>query len=209
MVILILSLSTVLSMLVALDGAFVHDLSVYSYDTHCLGNDPTGRLDRHSNLLGTELVDYLMWPSTRTVDEEGCSTQIIDSNADLDLFADAFSGNVELNDFKLVPFSKVFDLLFRPSSIILLLSIVVTGLVLNSLKKLRKSTNRVRKGFSQGTRERILRKQNYRCAYCRKVLNVIDYHHKNGNRSDNRENNCQALCPNCHAIKTRNKLVKN
>lgn len=209
MVLLILSLSTVLSMLVALDGAFVHDLPVYSYDTHCLGNDPTGRLDRHSNLLGTELVDYLMWPSTRTVDEEGCSTQIIDSNVDLDLFANVFSGHVELNDFKLVPFSKVFDLLLRPSSIVLLLSIVVTGLVLNSLKKLRKSTNRVRKGFSQGTRERILRKQNYRCAYCRKALKVIDYHHKNGNRSDNRENNCQALCPNCHAIKTRNKLVKN
>ena len=209
MVLLILSLSTVLSMLVALDGAFVHDLSVYSYDTHCLGNDPTGRLDRHSNLLGTELVDYLMWPSTRTVDEEGCSTQIIDSNVDLDLFANVFSGHVELNDFKLVPFSKVFDLLLRPSSIVLLLSIVVTGLVLNSLEKLRKRTNRVRKGFSQGTRERILRKQNYRCASCRKVLKVIDYHHKNDNRSDNRENNCQALCPNCHAIKTRNKLVKN
>ena len=209
MVLLILSLSTVLSMLVALDGAFVHDLSVYSYDTHCLGNDPTGRLDRHSNLLGTELVDYLMWPSTRTVDEEGCSTQIIDSNVDLDLFANAFSGNVELNDFKLVSFSKVFDLLLRPSSIVLLLSIVVTGLVLNSLKKLKRSANKVRKGFSQGTRERILRKQNHRCVYCKKVLRVIDYHHKNGNRSDNRENNCQALCPNCHAIKTRNKLVKN
>jgi len=196
-------------MLVALDGAFVHDLSVYSYDIHCLGNDPTGISDHHLNLLGTELVNYLMWTSTRTVDKEGCSTQIIDSNVDLDLFANVFSGHVELNDFKLVPFSKVLDLLLRPSSIVLLLSIVVTGLVLNSLKKLRKSTNRVRKGFSQGTRERILRKQNYRCAYCRKALKVIDYHHKNGNRSDNRENNCQALCPNCHAIKTRNKLVKN
>ena len=76
------------------------------------------------------------------------------------------------------------------------------------MKKLKKSTNMARKGFSQGTRERILRKQNHRCVYCRKVLKIIDYHHKNGNRSDNRENNCQALCPNCHAIKTRNKLSK-
>jgi hypothetical protein len=209
MVIMILSLSTVLSILVALDGTFVHDHSVYSYNTHCLRNDPTGILDQHLNLLGTELVDYLMGSSTRTVDVESCSTQIIDTNFDLDMFANAFSGNVELNDFKVVFFSKVFDSLLRPSSIVLLFSIVVTGLVLNSLKKLRKRTNRVRKGFSQGTRVRILRKQNYRCAYCRKVLNVIDYHHKNGNRSDNRENNCQALCPNCHAIKTRNKLVKN
>ncbi|MDF0682172.1 MAG: HNH endonuclease signature motif containing protein [Candidatus Nitrosocosmicus sp.] len=206
---MILSLFTVLSMLVALDGAFVHDHSVYSYDIHCLRNDPTGILDQHLNLLGTELVDYLMWSSNRTVDEKGCSLQITDTNLDLDLVANAFSGNVELNDFKVVSFSKIFDSLLRPSSIVLLFSIVVTGLVLNSLEKLRKNTNRVRKGFSQGTREIILRKQNYRCAYCKKVLNVIDYHHKNGNRSDNREKNCQALCPNCHAIKTRNKLVKN
>ena len=209
MVILILSLSTVLSMLVALYGAFVHYHFVYSYDTHCLRNDQTGILDHHLNLLGTELVDYFMWPSTRTGDEEGCSTQIMDTNVDLDLFANSFSGDADLKDFKLGSFLKVFDLLLRPSSIVLLLSIVVTGLVLNSLKKLRKSSNMVRKGFSQGTRERILRKQNYRCAYCRKVLKVIDYHHKNGNRSDNRESNCQALCPNCHALKTRNKLIKN
>lgn len=196
-------------MLIALDGAFVHDHYVYSYDIHCLGNDPTGILDQHLNHLGTELLNYSLWSSTRNADEEGCSTQIINTNVDLDLLANAFSGNVELNEFIVVSFSKVFDSLLQPSSFILLFSIVVTGLVLNSLKKLRKRTNRVRKGFSQGTRERILRKQNYRCAYCRKVLKVIDYHHKNGNRSDNRENNCQALCPNCHAIKTRNKLVKN
>ena len=195
----------------ASDATFVQDHSVYPYDTHCLRNDSTGSLDQYMNHLGTELVDYSSWSSTRNVDEveEDCSNQIINTNIDLDFFANAFSGNVELNDFIEVSFSKIFDSLVRPSSIVLLFSIVVTGLVLNSLKKLKKSTNMARKGFSQGTRERILRKQNHRCVYCRKVLKVIDYHHKNGNRSDNRENNCQALCPNCHAIKTRNKLIKN
>ena len=217
-VILILALSAVLNMLLASDATFVHDHSVYPYATQCLRSDPPGSLDQYMNHLETELVSYSSWSSTRNVDdkeeeeeeeEEDCSNQIIDTNVDLGFFANAFSGNVELNDYIRVSFSKIFDSLVRSSSIVILFSIVVTGLVLNSLKKLKKSTNRARKGFSQGTRERILRKQDYRCVYCRKVLKVIDYHHKNGNRSDNRENNCQALCPNCHAIKTRNKLIKN
>jgi hypothetical protein len=35
------------------------------------------------------------------------------------------------------------------------------------------------------------------------LLDVVDWDHKNGKRHDNSESNCQALCPNCHAIKTR------
>ena len=37
---------------------------------------------------------------------------------------------------------------------------------------------------------------------------VWDYDHKNGDRSNNKLINCQALCPNCHAKKTRG-LLKN
>jgi 5-methylcytosine-specific restriction endonuclease McrA len=51
--------------------------------------------------------------------------------------------------------------------------------------------------------ENVLRKQDHRCAKCNRVLNVVDYHHKDGNRSNNKESNCQALCPNCHADITR------
>ena len=210
MVILILALSAVLNTMLTLDATFVQDHSVYAYDTHCLRDSSSVSLDQYMNHLVTELIDYSSSSSTSNVDgAEDCSNQIRNTNIDLDFFANAFSGNVELNGFIEISFSKIFDTLFRPSSIVILFSIAVTGLVLNSLKKLKRSMNKARKGFSQGTRERILRKQNHRCAYCRKVLKVIDYHHKNGNRSDNRENNCQALCPNCHAIKTRNKLIKN
>ncbi len=60
-----------------------------------------------------------------------------------------------------------------------------------------------RKGFPQYVKENIMRKQDHKCAHCKKYLKVYDFDHKNGNRSDNRESNCQALCPNCHAIKTR------
>jgi hypothetical protein len=60
-----------------------------------------------------------------------------------------------------------------------------------------------RRYFSDSVKENILRKQNHRCASCNRVLNVVDWDHKDGDRSNNRESNCQALCPNCHAIKTR------
>ena len=32
-----------------------------------------------------------------------------------------------------------------------------------------------------------------------------DYHHIDGDRSNNRPSNCEALCPYCHAEKTRNR----
>lgn len=209
-VFLMLVLSAALNTMFASDATFVQDHSVYPY-TQCQRNDSTDSLYRYMKPLGTELEKDSSWSSTGNVDEteEDCTNQIIDTNIDLDFFANAFSDNREANDSNWAYFSKIFDLLIRPSSIVLLLSIVVTGIVLNSLKKLKKGTNGIRKGFSQGTRERVLRKQNHRCVYCRKALKVIDYHHKNGNRSDNRESNCQALCPNCHAIKTRNKAIKN
>jgi hypothetical protein len=37
------------------------------------------------------------------------------------------------------------------------------------------------------------------------LLNVVDWDHKNGKRYDNSESNCQALCPNCRAVKTRSR----
>ena len=189
--------------------AQVHSLS--HYDTNCLRDDSIGLIDQYINHLVRELADYTTEPSTKNLGyDEDCSEQIVNTHSNVDLFANAFSGKVEWSSSILLSFSEIFDLLIRPSSIALLLSILVTGIVLNSLKKLKKSTNVVaRKGFTLMTRERILIKQNHRCVHCRKVLTVIDYHHKNGDRSDNKENNCQALCPNCHAIKTRNKLIKN
>lgn len=183
--------------------AQVHSLS--HHDTHCLRDDSIGLLDQYITHLVRELADYTTESPTKNLaDDEGCSNQIINTHSDLDVFANAFSDYVEWSNSILLSFSEIFDFLVRPSSIALLFSIVVTGVVLNSLKKLKKRTNVSRKGFSQVTQERILRKQSHKCVYCRKVLTVIDYHHKNGDRSDNNENNCQALCPNCHAIKTRN-----
>ena len=50
--------------------------------------------------------------------------------------------------------------------------------------------------------EKVLRKQNDICTDCNKILNVVNWDHIGGDRSNNKESNCQALCPNCHVMKT-------
>ncbi|MGA9153822.1 MAG: HNH endonuclease signature motif containing protein [Candidatus Nitrosopolaris sp.] len=67
----------------------------------------------------------------------------------------------------------------------------------------RKAKYKVRQAFPDSVKEKVLERQRHRCADCNRMLNVVDWHHKNRDRSDNRESNCVALCPNCHAIKTR------
>jgi hypothetical protein len=71
-----------------------------------------------------------------------------------------------------------------------------------------KFTHRIkeRRYFSAEVKKQVLRDQNYKCAICKRSTGVWDYDHKDGNRSNNKISNCQALCPNCHAKKTRGLL---
>ena len=61
-----------------------------------------------------------------------------------------------------------------------------------------------RKKFTEKTKRLVLISQNYRCFTCGVHLQYRDFHHK-GPRSDNSPSNCEALCPLCHAKKTRKK----
>jgi hypothetical protein len=60
-----------------------------------------------------------------------------------------------------------------------------------------------RKSFSGTTKLAVLRRQDHRCISCNKVLNTFDLDHIDGDKTNNSLSNCQALCPNCHAEKTR------
>ena len=61
--------------------------------------------------------------------------------------------------------------------------------------------------FPIHTKKQIRKKQNGRCAMCkRKLIRYTDeFHHKDGNNSNNKASNCEILCSNCHSIKARTK----
>ena len=101
---------------------------------------------------------------------------------------------------------KNIDFIYKPSFLFVLLTITITGITMKSLRKVESRKSKERKGFTQLSKYNVLKLQNNKCAHCRKILIVVDFHHKNGDRSDNKQSNCQALCPSCHAIETRGLL---
>ena len=74
-----------------------------------------------------------------------------------------------------------------------------------ALKIIEKSTVKQtkRRSFSKTIRNLVLKKQNYCCKDCGEKSKVWNFDHIDGDSSNNSLSNCQALCPNCHAIKTR------
>ena len=70
-------------------------------------------------------------------------------------------------------------------------------------KKPRKSAER--RGFTKKTKLVTLIKQQNRCEMCGGTLEFPEFDHIDGRSSNNSPSNCQALCPNCHARKTRGK----
>lgn len=81
------------------------------------------------------------------------------------------------------------------------LFLIVFGLLYFLIKSSKRFA--IRQYFSSEIKSQILKKQNYKCAGCKKFLNVYDFDHIDNDRSNNDYNNCQALCPICHALKTR------
>lgn len=122
------------------------------------------------------------------------------------------SGNnlLVLDIHQLPPYliSTLFKSLLTLTSVTSLIAIILFGAIAAIIAKKFWKVKNKRKSFTQLTRRRVLAKQKHRCARCNRILVVVDFDHKNGNRADSREVNCQALCPNCHAVKTRQKTVK-
>ena len=69
-------------------------------------------------------------------------------------------------------------------------------------KSMEKPTKR--RSFSKVTKKKVLARQHHMCIFCGNKLDVTDFDHIDGDSSNNNLNNCQAMCPNCHAKKTRN-----
>ena len=60
----------------------------------------------------------------------------------------------------------------------------------------------VRRGWTVEEKEAVRIKQDGKCAHCGKPPPRWDYHHVDGDRSNNSMNNCEGLCPNCHSVET-------
>jgi len=75
---------------------------------------------------------------------------------------------------------------------------VITEFLKESLR-----SKKLRRDFSESVKNKVLALQCYRCNYCNRILDMKNFDHINGDRSNNSIFNCQALCPNCHAKKTR------
>lgn len=60
-----------------------------------------------------------------------------------------------------------------------------------------------RRSFSRSTKKLVLLLQGLRCRRCRLYTGIYEFDHIDGNKANNLSNNCQALCPTCHRIKTK------
>jgi hypothetical protein len=94
----------------------------------------------------------------------------------------------------------------RELAAIFLLFLILICLLTWLLQTLKHRTKK-RKSFSIQTRNLVLKNQKFKCSICRMNAGIWDYDHKDGNRGNNKASNCQALCPICHAKKSRG-LIK-
>jgi len=78
-------------------------------------------------------------------------------------------------------------------------------LAIAALRIIEKSMSKpkARRSFSKSTKEIVLSNQKNKCKDCDKKSKNWDFDHVDGDSSNNSLSNCQALCPNCHAKKTR------
>jgi hypothetical protein len=60
----------------------------------------------------------------------------------------------------------------------------------------------VRRGWTVDEKEQVRIRQDGKCAHCGKPPPRWDYHHVDGDRSNNGLSNCEGLCPNCHSVET-------
>ena len=60
----------------------------------------------------------------------------------------------------------------------------------------------VRRGWTVDEKEQVRIRQDGKCAHCGKPPPRWDYHHVDGDRSNNSTDNCEGLCPNCHSVET-------
>lgn len=60
----------------------------------------------------------------------------------------------------------------------------------------------IRRGWTEIQKEEVRIRQGGKCNECGRPPPRWEYHHRDGNRSNNSMSNCEGLCPNCHSVRT-------
>ena len=85
-----------------------------------------------------------------------------------------------------------------------LLDLLIVG---NRMLDAGNSKSEKRRSFSKHTKKIVLLSQNFGCKKCSSFLEYPEFHHIDGNRSNNNIWNCEALCASCHAKRTRKRYT--
>ena len=115
--------------------------------------------------------------------------------------------NMIITDFDMtrnLPLAKDFNLNENDAKATVAMTLLLIGIIVyyKYFKKKRGSKGVVRRGWSEIEKEEVRERQGGSCNKCGKSPPRWEYHHKDGNRSNNSMSNCEGLCPNCHSVKT-------
>ena len=121
------------------------------------------------------------------------TNQIIDSNTGL--IHDSQTGEIILDDEQM---THVGIGIF----IVILIIAVIAKASQSKSNATTPSGSLPRHGWTELEKEEVRIRPNGKCNKCGRPPPRWEYHHQDGNRSNNSLRNCEGLCPNCHSVKT-------
>ncbi len=84
-----------------------------------------------------------------------------------------------------------------------LVFIIILAIIAGRYRKKFLAESLPRKEWTEAEKEQVRIRQDGKCAECQKPPPARwEYNHMDGNKSNNSLENCEALCPNCHSVKT-------
>jgi len=87
----------------------------------------------------------------------------------------------------------------------IIIAVIVVGLAFlkgQSKSKSNKQGSGPRRGWTKDEQAQVRQRQHGMCNHCHNSPPRWEYHHRDGNRSNNSLSNCEGLCPNCHSEET-------
>jgi len=84
-----------------------------------------------------------------------------------------------------------------------LIVVIILAIITGRYRKKFLAESLQSEGWSEVQKEQVRIRQDGLCAMCQKLPPARwEYHHIDGNSSNNSLENCEGLCPNCHSVKT-------